>query len=271
MLAGVAALVVLLAGCVGGADAPKAAVVQPPAGFVAAAAGDSGALEVGIVHGTVADEELVPLPNVTIAIVKLEVELRTGSAGEYEITHVPVGNHTILANRIVYEQQVRSVQVLAGEVSVVDFRLKALVLAVPFVETFPHVAFHHLGNAEVDHYVHTLVNNTCESCRWVVRPFAPPQALLIEATGRHAVTNPTGPDAEYLYLFDNKRGDMLSFGNHRLPVRLEFPKEALKGGQEFRIQAYCDLYWICYEERRDFWVSAFHEQDIPKDYTAVPK
>src|SRR6266542_2191481 len=86
------------------------------------------AAQAGTVRGTIADSSGVPLPSATISIEGTFLRATSGNQGDYEITGVPVGSHTVRVRLIGYQPVRASVTVAAGEVVRQDFTLARSVI-----------------------------------------------------------------------------------------------------------------------------------------------
>ena len=79
----------------------------------------------GAIQGTVTDGETgEPLPGVNVVIPSLTIGAATNLDGEYEITRVPEGEHTVRAGFVGYQTHRKTVTVSAGETVTLDFVLR---------------------------------------------------------------------------------------------------------------------------------------------------
>jgi len=84
------------------------------------------AQDVGRIAGMVTSADsavLQPLFGATILVVGTPIGTTTGSDGRYSVANVPVGTHTVRAQRIGFAPQERSVVVIAGQTVTIDFAL----------------------------------------------------------------------------------------------------------------------------------------------------
>jgi TonB-dependent starch-binding outer membrane protein SusC len=82
--------------------------------------------QVGRITGTVTSADsaiLQPLGGATILVLGTGIGTTTGSDGRYSIANVPVGTHTVRAQRIGFAAQERSVVVTEGQTVTIDFGL----------------------------------------------------------------------------------------------------------------------------------------------------
>lgn len=93
-------------------------------------ASDAVAQATGTVRGRVTDEAGGrPLANATVAVVGTQRGALTDPSGEYVITGVPVGSHTVRAQFLGFAAGSRSVTVAAGQTVTADFALSAVATA----------------------------------------------------------------------------------------------------------------------------------------------
>lgn len=247
-------------------DTKGTAVVSPGSG-----------LPVGVLVGTVTDDEQVPLANATLTLPELGPELYTDASGSYRFEKVPVGRHRIVASKAGYENQVR--EVVVGEDATIEasFSLAKLPDQRSRRSPFPHDSLHIASESIVTALVNsTGATPTCQSCTWVVRGEEVPTFLLIEIFGAHTVKNPDG-DKETYRLFANTTSEekLLYEGlDERLPVRKLLNATQINGTKTFWIQLLCETAWVCAQEARETWITLFYDTDrdeIASDYTARPK
>jgi hypothetical protein len=280
----VAALV--SAGCAGAKSGVHAAAATT-AGVRDVAASTGGGTEsagaaapgssAGAIHGTVTTDELIPLENATVALSDLHVDVRTSPDGRYEFRNVPIGAHTVAADRAGYGGRERRVEVKPDQGVGADFQLVALVVQEPFVQLLNHVAIHHVSSGYVDfgtvYYANATFETQCEKCRWLFNVGARPDAMLIEIFGAKTVKNPAAKDSEFIYLYGNnsvETADFIYYGTEYMPSKRGFTGGNVTRYTQFNLMLLCDLTWICFEEKRDVWVSVFHDAEIPVGYSARP-
>ena len=83
----------------------------------------------GIIAGKVVDEKTGdPLPGANVLVQGLDMGAATNQDGEFTISGVPVGRRTVLARFIGYKSKIQVIDVVAGEVTEVNFGLAETVL-----------------------------------------------------------------------------------------------------------------------------------------------
>jgi hypothetical protein len=83
----------------------------------------------GIIAGKVLDEKTGdPLPGANVLVQGLDVGAATNADGEFTISGVPVGQRSVIARFIGYKSQVKVVNVVAGDVTELNFDLAETVL-----------------------------------------------------------------------------------------------------------------------------------------------
>lgn len=259
-------LAILLSGCVAHKPAPAA----PSEADVQVGDPVQRTVATGSIEGVVTDDEVRPLSHATVTLTSPEATVATGPDGAFAFRNVPVGHHTLLAVRDGFGQTVAKANVTEGEAAKVEIRMPTLIVDRPSIEVVPHTVLHHVGFADADQAAQTLGQGaTCEACVMNLTAFAPPDHLVVEVFGKHAVHNPLG-DAEYVRVVNVANGTAITQGNRRLPVYLDLNATALKGATSFQLWFLCESSWVCEEERRDVWVSVFYGQEVPEGYTANP-
>lgn len=261
-------LTTTLAGCAGGDD---------PAG--PAATGDVTTIDEtptaqnGGIRGIVLDDEERPLAGVEVGLVVLEATATTAENGTFEFRGVPAGAHTIAANRLGYVSIAKSVDVAPGEVADITITLQALEVSDPYFLSLPHAALHEVGEKWATWALSLAEIDQCSGCTWTDTPPEGSTHLLIEVFGEHSIAKPTGADREWYWIFSegNGNGSVLAEGEFDLPIRLELDADEYDGTTNFWSQLLCEEQWICFQERRDVWLTFFYEHDeIPDAFTAAP-
>src|SRR5688572_12151126 len=112
-------MLVPLAGCFGQEAEPKSSStidVAPPA------------QDEGQIRGIVTDDSLNPIPDVDVAILKLEprIEGKTDAAGSFVLPRIPPGTYTVAVQRLGFESGARAVDVGAGQVVELNFQLEPI-------------------------------------------------------------------------------------------------------------------------------------------------
>lgn len=258
-----------LAGCTGGKASGAVSATEPSA----SQAVDANAAVVGSIQGLVVDDEENPIRDAAVGLLKLDAEVRTDASGSFEFTLVPVGVHDLVVASLGYETAMRAVEVKEGEVSDVKVPLTPVARTTPFPESFQHNLMHHYGNVWIDFAFWTIGQpGGCESCLWNFTTKGPPQAMLIEITGQHSLgENPQFKASEHLYFFAGDDGDPKINANYVLPARVVLKPAEIDNQTEFIVNSLCDYYWFCYEEKREVWITAFHNMALPEGYSALPK
>ena len=64
-----------------------------------------------------------PLPGVNVAITELQIGAATGVDGNFAITDVPPGEHTVRARFVGYQTQTKTVEISGSETVTLNFRL----------------------------------------------------------------------------------------------------------------------------------------------------
>src|SRR5687767_2977177 len=117
-------LSLLASGCAA-ADADKKAAPGPSEPVGTVHVGDNSTGDLGSIVGKVVDDEQVPIAQATVAIVELQAEVTTAADGGFEFKDVPIGAHTVVANRLGYDSVARKVEVTAQAQTEVTIALKA--------------------------------------------------------------------------------------------------------------------------------------------------
>jgi len=81
--------------------------------------------QTGTIQGTVKDTNNQPIQGVTVSVEGTSLQATTNSQGYYQITDVPAGNKTVTASKSGYNSQSKTVNVLAGQTTTVDFQLQS--------------------------------------------------------------------------------------------------------------------------------------------------
>ena len=77
----------------------------------------------GTIQGTVKDTNNQPIQGATVSVEGTSLQATTNSQGYYQITDVPAGNKTVTASKSGYNSQSKTVTVVAGQTTTVDFSL----------------------------------------------------------------------------------------------------------------------------------------------------
>jgi TonB-linked SusC/RagA family outer membrane protein len=94
-----------------------------------ATAGSALAQTTGRITGTVTSETGQPVASASVLIQGTRIGTLTGVDGEYALSVVPAGRHTVVASLIGYGDATEQVDVTAGQVTVADFRLQVRAVA----------------------------------------------------------------------------------------------------------------------------------------------
>lgn len=228
----------------------------------------------GTIEGTVTDEERVPIPNASVALVKLKLEVLADAQGRFRFENVPVGTHTVSAYRLGYDALAKHVEVRSGETAKLELVLEALAVAVGYFNSVPHNSVHIIGETYLTWAVNlTGAVSTCEGCVWVDRTPKPPSYIVFEIFGRHTVTNPQG-DAEHFWIFRDHYSTgqiLLEQAAPKLPVKATLNATQISKTKVFWTQLLCENLWFCFQEKRESWTTFFfdyREEDVPENFTA---
>lgn len=257
-----------LAGCAGGDAAPEE--TQGP-GAVATLEPTTGT-EAGTIRGSVTTDEGIPIGGATVGIVGLDAEAKTGDNGSFEFRGVTPGTYGVAVNKLGFESVAKSVEVLPGEVAEVTIELAAIVVSDPYFLSIPHAVLHEIGEKWATWALSLAEVDQCSGCTWTDTPPEGSTHMLVEIFGAHSIAKPTG-DREWYWLFDegNGNGSEITRGEFDLPIRIELEEDDYEGTTNFWSQILCEEQWICFQERRDVWVTFFYEYDeIPEGFTAAP-
>ena len=111
----------MLSGCAGAADT-KSSPTTPPVSTVA-----SYTPQLGGIEGVVIDEEARPIAGATIGIVGGNGSMVSSSAaGAFAFSDLEPGNYKLAAQAVGFRDAAKAVDVLAGDVSKVNFTLEAI-------------------------------------------------------------------------------------------------------------------------------------------------
>jgi protocatechuate 3,4-dioxygenase beta subunit len=83
----------------------------------------AGGPATGTIQGTVKDTNNQPIQGATVSVEGTSLQATTNSQGYYQITDVPAGNKTVTASKSGYNSQSKTVTVVAGQTTTVDFSL----------------------------------------------------------------------------------------------------------------------------------------------------
>jgi hypothetical protein len=217
------------------------------------------------------DTEFVPIPNATIALGDFPKHIVTASDGAFAFQNVPVGTYLLTANAVGYGGSAQRIQIKSDETMETKFILQRLAVTTPRLAVFQHVAYHNVGMQAADSVSAAAGGGGCQSCIWSVNVTEPPRALLFEVFGQHTVHHPLNPDQEYVTIQDNATSEYLRNGFFRLPARLNATSEKIGKTHDLKFRVWCDGSWVCFQERRETWLTLFFNMDIPDGYSAVPK
>jgi hypothetical protein len=125
-------LAVFLAGCTGSSASPNA---QPQASSIVEATGEPLA-DAGSIRVTVVDDSALPLAGATVGVTDLALNAVTDPTGVAVFTNLAPGMHQIAAARLGYSSAAKAVSVEAGVEAATTLSLVAIVVEIPFHETF---------------------------------------------------------------------------------------------------------------------------------------
>lgn len=137
---GLSLISVLLAGCLGGDEAPQQDG-DGDDGSSATVTEDTGAVE-----GAVSSDVFEPLGDARVELLTMERETTefsstTGDDGEFSISRVEPGDYIVFVTRVGYEADQRAIEVVAGEVTEVRLQLELLPETGPYAEEFDRAGF----------------------------------------------------------------------------------------------------------------------------------
>lgn len=131
-----------LAGCLGGGET---STPQDDA------QGPQFSDETGAVVGLVTTQDQLPLEGAQVAIINLEKELvaTTSDSGQYTLSDVPPGTHTVAVQKLGFESKAQKVDVVGGEETRLDVALEPVPIDEPWAESLPHAGQYGIGFAFV--------------------------------------------------------------------------------------------------------------------------
>ncbi|MBI2077797.1 MAG: carboxypeptidase regulatory-like domain-containing protein [Euryarchaeota archaeon] len=108
----------VFAGCVGDVSSSEGPASEAPQVNSGAAEFDG---ETGAVQGTVTDDEIQPIANAQVGILKSDlvpenIAVLTDQSGRFTLSRVPPGTHSIIATALGYETAGSKIEVIAGQV-----------------------------------------------------------------------------------------------------------------------------------------------------------
>ena len=171
----------VLAGCVGGEDAPAAPTGQ--------------------IDGAVVDHTLHPFANQTVYLSQLGLTDQTSGLGGFTFRDVPVGSYTLLAAHEGTQGTAMVVEVAADRVTKVILQLLPTPVQDPSMAFFPP----HSGFEDF-----TFRNQECESCAWTVslEGAERPAEVVLEWHWETSVLADNGDDTLRFQVLDDQ-GDLL--------------------------------------------------------------
>jgi hypothetical protein len=130
---------ILFAGCVAGEAEDTGATDNASATLDAGAGVDTeSAGPAGSIQGTVRDDELKPLSGAGVALLKTAYSLQSDEAGAFAFVNLPVGEYTIIAQKLGYESKAQKVIVVEGETVWLNLTLVAIVTSEVYTDTSQH-------------------------------------------------------------------------------------------------------------------------------------
>jgi hypothetical protein len=119
----------VLAGCAGGPEATAAddEAVAGPAEF------DD---QTGGVEGIVLDDEDLPVAGAQVALIEAAVETLSDASGKFALSNVPPGRYTLAVQKLGYQSDARSIEVVQGQPTTVQVALVKIVLHTPYQQVW---------------------------------------------------------------------------------------------------------------------------------------
>lgn len=156
-------VILLFSGCFQPpARTPTAFETSRPDGSTAIATPESSGAQgppeqTGSIQGRVADDELNPIPNATIHIPSLKVDLSVAMNGTFVIGSVPTGHYEVIAEASGYIPQARKVEVRPGQATTVSLTLMSVQeIDVAYHVSIPREFYMDIANSALDATVDTL-------------------------------------------------------------------------------------------------------------------
>ncbi|HLE47098.1 MAG TPA: carboxypeptidase-like regulatory domain-containing protein [Candidatus Thermoplasmatota archaeon] len=176
------AVVLIVSGCAAPEATPTAAPATPTT--QAPAPEPTATIETGSIAGTVVDDESLPVPGASVALIEEGVQTTTDDSGAFTFNDLNPGTHTVAVERVGFEPTAKKVEVAAGEVAEAKLQLKPITIPdEAYTIAIPKTAMFHYG-ARVANFVLSVVNHsainqyTCDPCAFVLHfPLKPKQAM----------------------------------------------------------------------------------------------
>lgn len=290
---------VLLAGC---AESPQVGISASSTTPVNVASvrlepspGNGAPTDVGIIFGTVTDEELIPLDGATVDLRGL-ARVFTDASGGFRFESVPVGRQVVEAQASGHLGAVKAVEVAAHEPVAVSFHLRAVVVEEARIVLLQHTSLITAAvYGELSQYIPGACSDNCTW--WFTMPELKPSHAVFEVTGGHSTPHPRGWDGLIVTVRGYANNQTTNFRilrvceGHvtqnpnaaclRLPLRFPVNGSAFDNQDDarfivterIRIDYLCEETWFCLDDRYDTWVSFFYDyegKEIPPDYSARP-
>lgn len=264
----------LTAGCLGGepteADEQETPVVDPGP-------------TMGTLIGMVTDVDLLPLENVTVAIVETADKTATDAAGAFRFGSLEPGTYSVVFNLLGYREEAKQATAEVGKTTEMTVAMTRLVVAPePWLDIYPMTAFIQVGQAFVDNRI-PLEYHPCDSCDHFVPIVVDPSDGLFEVTFTNGIssdmddiwfqinrnwTNATGStamtDGEALtsgYLQDRERA-MLTEGMLERMYEHEV--------EELWIHLASGAFVPSLNKRIDGWLTLAYHRDLGLDFSSLP-
>lgn len=129
----------VLAGCLGGGESEALAERDDGAPFDETT---------GAIEGAVLTPELFPVANAVVGIPEIEVQTHTDEDGTFLLDHVRPGEHRVVVQALGYESFAKTVDVVVGQITTVQFTIAVLPVEEAYHDVFPFSGY--------------------ESCQWYV-------------------------------------------------------------------------------------------------------
>lgn len=263
---------VAFAGCAG-ADGSKSAVsssAPPTSAAPATVTADTGGME-----GTVTNDEAVPVVGAQVALLETDNVTRTDPAGRFSFSDVPPGTYSVVVEKLGFEGTGKKVSVVAGEIARADFQLLGVVLKELYSETFTFAGYIRYGQALVDIVTDSFGVPGCEACTFDFNATGDTEAMVFEILFTPTVANPTGPTLLGYQIWDDGTNTNYAGAGQYWPSRSQrvldrdsakWPEE----GQSMYWLNYCDLMFVCVEQRFDAYLTIVHNGEPEEGFSALP-
>ena len=272
-----AVVALMLAGCAG-ASTPS---TEPTVSCAEACTGYIPPSDTtGCIAVITVDEAIRPVPDVALRTNKPERKATTDANGVAHLCDLPAGAILLSANRTGYTPTQALVQVTAGEVVNARLTLPVLKVTQPYHETFIYRGYTDFSAGVATPLVSPTVGPTLQmfgviscSCTFDVTPSQAPSAIVLEATWKDTVTDPSGP-TEYVYQVLPERFNSTAHGQmkdplHKVLGRLDFgdPNFQFSAAPAYHVSIYPDASWPALEQDYKAFVTLWYRTLPPDGWT----